>query len=709
MTAKSKSSIFKKSIALSMLWIFLFTDASFALRPVAVGDRISSDEILAREARRLIKQVEPILRAREILIGLEILWHSGWEGLPKDQRQRGYMPTVKANYREWFAQLEEAAGYLGDKAIIPVLENMVKLDPLQNNYLNVVIDRPFIGDIDVKEIAMYYKLMVKVVGYMTWGATKIIFIAGQQVANLYNERDFRLGFDSKFTAAIEGHLPDVSLNKPRIRNILIGYSLSRLKIIPEEVVTREAALLAIAWHLIDLIPSIKEGRALREADEMLVALETRMTGAPTVVAPQAAGQPAVSNPRDAILRYIEVFNSRPGEAVNIPPDPVLVTILANALEEETDDFSLIAALAARFRQLRVVSGEQALATAQRLVRVIGRPPTPEGGGEEIGQLIELAKENPQAAAQAIIKPDLQNPGDIIKAVRNALSGSSDKLTMFNKELAALQATGPDGQAGESSIAECIRQKMEKGEYAVGEGYYEKEAKYRNAHYVFDDLSGENLRKNTLGWFRILGVEEAAIEGLRKILDKPVIYIYRNKDENLPRVTMLDEEGNPTAIDVRSHSSDDAIYIILDKDVDEKVFPHRYIYPDSPRAPTYVSLFSDDIKIEYHATVAKAYFYEATLHLGLSGHVRGGQQLTNILNDALVRYWRKDPDYKPTASNLERIGWDYLRYGENPNYRPVPEIRALKPVKSLGAQPAAAPPQPLAIPTRVNTTLLGAMI
>ncbi|MBI4335982.1 MAG: hypothetical protein HY589_04935 [Candidatus Omnitrophica bacterium] len=39
MSAKEKTSIFKKSIALATLWIFLFSNISFALRPVAMKDR----------------------------------------------------------------------------------------------------------------------------------------------------------------------------------------------------------------------------------------------------------------------------------------------------------------------------------------------------------------------------------------------------------------------------------------------------------------------------------------------------------------------------------------------------------------------------------------------------------------------------------------------------------------------------------------------
>jgi len=136
---------------------------------------------------------------------------------------------------------------------------------------------------------------------MTWRATKIIFIAGQQVANLYNERDFKMGVNGELLAAIERCLPDPSLNKPRIKNILIGYSLSRLKIIPEETVTRKAALIAIAWHLIDLIPSIKEGRALREANDMLVRLETRMAEPPPLKDPQASASESPAQVLDGLI------------------------------------------------------------------------------------------------------------------------------------------------------------------------------------------------------------------------------------------------------------------------------------------------------------------------------------------------------------------------------------------------------------------------
>ena len=70
MPAKPKTSIFKKSIALATLWIFLFSNVSFALRPVAMRDRPEWKKVITEHGYEIIVLTNEDGNSIEVIPGM---------------------------------------------------------------------------------------------------------------------------------------------------------------------------------------------------------------------------------------------------------------------------------------------------------------------------------------------------------------------------------------------------------------------------------------------------------------------------------------------------------------------------------------------------------------------------------------------------------------------------------------------------------------
>ncbi|MBL7155752.1 MAG: hypothetical protein ISS90_01260 [Candidatus Omnitrophica bacterium] len=215
-----------------------------------------------------------------------------------------------------------------------------------------------------------------------------------------------------------------------------------------------------------------------------------------------------------------------------------------------------------------------------------------------------------------------------------------------------------------AVDEWIERKMEEGDYAVAEqirGPYGLQiGNYIEAKYTFgyseqkefiDEFLGLRGGRGEEGLLAKLGVRRDAIERLRDILySKPLVVIRKNRDEELPVVTMFKEKGTPWQMPVYSHSSDGALYIVLENDLFDTMITEEFFHGIDPEIPGFFSIFSDKGTPEYYQAIEmlrERLFSEICTHFGLLSTVTpDGLWLTNLLIEAKRDYENQQAWYQP---------------------------------------------------------------
>ena len=234
--------------------------------------------------------------------------------------------------------------------------------------------------------------------------------------------------------------------------------------------------------------------------------------------------------------------------------------------------------------------------------------------------------------------------------------------------------------GKLSLDEWIAKKMEAGNYAIADDFYRLDPYRRTARFQFSLQEHYRLIASTLTTLEQLGVSYNSIKELREmLLNKPIILLYREPNEDLPQVTMQTEDGlGSVPVDVYSHSSDNAVYIILNKNSFRNILPDAiHGHMDTVRPGQGVD--TRIIKEEKSCVdiILDRLFYEASVHLGIRGSVREDGQLTNILTKALDRYNLSPISYnaetdivklKPVSSLSETLLTRDYAQGNRPSYK-----------------------------------------
>ncbi len=226
------------------------------------------------------------------------------------------------------------------------------------------------------------------------------------------------------------------------------------------------------------------------------------------------------------------------------------------------------------------------------------------------------------------------------------------------------------QEHETSVDEWIRRKMEEGGYAVNDIYnvpseHSKHDKlYENAGYRYSWTDHIDIFRSPIRTrLENLGISTDDVEALLHVLvKKPLILLAKKKDENYPQVTMADKEGKSVSVEVHAHSSDNAVYIILDEETFSAITANSRepLHENELRRKGQPRIIHDLLADrKARKEVVDTCFYEAGVHLGLNGWVSDEGSLTNSLLEA-EKVYNKDPE----------------------GYKPTDEILALEPVASL---------------------------
>ena len=224
-----------------------------------------------------------------------------------------------------------------------------------------------------------------------------------------------------------------------------------------------------------------------------------------------------------------------------------------------------------------------------------------------------------------------------------------------------------------AVDRWIEQKMREGHYAVAEQFHHSLAYhdiYGNADFTFahgeqvsllEEFLGP-LDKPTQSLLVKLGCSRDAVLRLREILaNKPLVIIRKDKDEELPIVTMSRKDDQmPDEVHVYSHSSDSAIYIVLEDDLFETMGKMGIFHELDIGIGSVFHLYNGNGGENYQKAIQvirERFFYEIGVQLGLLSNVADGGWLTNPLIEAKRAY-----------------------NGGQAQHKPRPELAALMPVK-----------------------------
>lgn len=203
-----------------------------------------------------------------------------------------------------------------------------------------------------------------------------------------------------------------------------------------------------------------------------------------------------------------------------------------------------------------------------------------------------------------------------------------------------------GRDGAPAVDAWIRGKMEAGEYAVNAAFFTD--RYEKAQFLYHPYEQRDLVAQCVARAHEAGISDAACRELEREMDrKPLVLIYRKPGEPLPVVTMAGGDGRPVPAAVRAHTSDNAVYIILEQELFETMLggakPGATKSLKKPMAS--VPRGSDACR----AAITDTLFYEAGVHLGLSGSVNAEGRPVSALTEAYAAA-RADPSrYTPPSS------------------------------------------------------------
>lgn len=221
--------------------------------------------------------------------------------------------------------------------------------------------------------------------------------------------------------------------------------------------------------------------------------------------------------------------------------------------------------------------------------------------------------------------------------------------------------------GEKIIDEWIRKRMEAGLYsATGSTIGEKSGLYNSAMFQYSDSQATTYIMNAFWRMQAAGIgNELAVEVTRNMKSKRLIILpvdFKN-GESLPRINMLGEDNKTLIeVDVTAHSSDNAIYIMVDREKFEAA-AKTHIKPGekiSKGDKKFIDLESDNG--ELYKDVMEKILYEAGVHLGMLGVAGAGAKMHNALTDS----------YKESEKSK----------GSGKAYTPPEGFKDLKPVKSF---------------------------
>ncbi len=176
--------------------------------------------------------------------------------------------------------------------------------------------------------------------------------------------------------------------------------------------------------------------------------------------------------------------------------------------------------------------------------------------------------------------------------------------------------------GNFSVDEWIKNKMLSGRYMINAKFYsDNKLLFKNANFVYDSRIQGALVSDSVEMLKRAGVPKNVLASLRAELSrKPLIILLRDDKEDLPQVTVYGE--NETSVPVRAHSSDYAVYIIVDRArVGAALNRDLVLY--------------EDYKFYLEPYLKRAFLYEATVHLGFPGRLDGNGDLTNTIMEAIA--------------------------------------------------------------------------
>ena len=226
------------------------------------------------------------------------------------------------------------------------------------------------------------------------------------------------------------------------------------------------------------------------------------------------------------------------------------------------------------------------------------------------------------------------------------------------------------QEHEENIDAWIRKKMTEGGYAVNNLFYnaypqdsidQKYSRiYQNAGYTYNWQEQWTILNGLIeSQIKALGggIKESRIEAILDVFSKkPIVFLEKKKGENYPAIEMHDADGNPVTVEVHAHSSDHAIYIILDEELFSsmtkrtKEEPYTEVLRRDKKPLMIFDLFEDE---RVAKKIFDTYLYEVGVHCGLTGWVDDDHELTNDLVEADKVYRRDPAAYQGVVDDLNK--------------------------------------------------------